>query len=105
MKTALQELKEWINNMLPPEQEQTRRIKDQIYNLEQKEYEQMSACFNNGYVEGISEHAGLPRKYTVFDDYYTTVFGHKPKSSFDKEKMKSALFGKKSEDHPNPTID
>ena len=94
MKTALQELKEWVNKMLPPEQEQTRRIKDQINNLEQKEYEQMSACFNNGYVEGVSEHAGLPRKYTVFDDYYTTVFGQKPKSLFDKEKTMSALFGK-----------
>jgi len=52
----------------------------------------MQACFHNGYIEGVSEHAGLVRKYTVFDDYYTTVFGQKPKYFLDKEKAIEALF-------------
>lgn len=94
MKTALQELKEWVINMLPPEQEQTRRLKDQLDRHILKEYDQMEACFRAGHVEGISEHAGLPRKYTVFDDYYTTVFGQKPKYFLDKEKAINALFNK-----------
>ena len=95
METALQALKRRLIDMLPPEEEQTQKIKDEIDRHILKEYDQMESCFHNGYVEGISEHSGLPRKYTVFDDYYTTVFGQKPKYFLDKEKSISALFGKK----------
>jgi len=94
METALQALKRRLTDMLPPEQDQTRFIKDEIDRHILKEYDQMQACFHAGHVEGITEQAGLPRKYTIFDDYYTTVFGQKPKHFLDKEKAIEALFKK-----------
>jgi hypothetical protein len=93
METALQALKRQLIDMLPPD-EQTQKIKYEIDRHILKEYDQMEACFQNGYIEGASEHSGLPRKYTVFDDYYTTVFGQKPKYFLDKEKAIEALFKK-----------
>jgi len=94
METALQALKQQLTDMLSPEEEQTQKIKDEIDRHMIKEYDQMQACFHNGYVEGISQQTGLPRKYTVFDDYYNTVFGQKPKYFLDKEKSIEALFKK-----------
>ena len=88
--TALELLSQWIKDTFPMD-EGTNILLDQVEHLKDKEKEQMGACFHNGYVEGVSEHAGLPRKYTVFDDYYNTVFGHRP--SF-KEKASNALFKK-----------
>lgn len=73
----MQELIDWVNeytqqyDMLPNDWE----IKQKAKFLLKKEKEQMSACFHNGYVEGISQQAGLARKYTVFDDYYNSIFG------------------------------
>ena len=74
--TALELLSQWIKDTLPMD-EGTKILLDQVEHLKDKEKEQMGACFHNGYVEGVSEHAGLPRKYTVFDDYYNTVFGQR----------------------------
>ena len=94
METALQALKQRLIDMLPPEEEQTQKIKEEFDKHILKEYDQMQACFHNGSIEGVSEHAGLVRKYTVFDDYYTTVFGQKPKYFLDKEKAIKSLFKK-----------
>lgn len=86
--TALELLSQWIKDTLPMD-EGTKILLDQVEHLKDKEKEQMGACFHNGYVEGVSQQAGLARKYTVFDDYYNTVFGHKPSL---KDKAADALF-------------
>lgn len=76
MKTAIQELIEWMeesSKVIPFTQED---CYDKAKYLLKKEKEQMFACFRNGFVEGMSQHAGLPRKYKEFEDYYNTIFNN-----------------------------
>lgn len=76
MQTALQDLIVWIDeyvrdySMIPTDWE----VKQKAKFLQKKEKDQMNACFQNGYVEGISQQSGLGRKYESFEDYYSTIF-------------------------------
>lgn len=78
MKTAIQDLIDWVDDyvkaygMIPTEWD----VKQKAKHLLRKEKDQMNACFQNGYIEGISQQSGLERKYKDFNDYYTRIFNN-----------------------------
>lgn len=78
MTTSMQDLINWVKEyvdhyqMYPNDWEVTHKAKF----LLEKEKQQMEACYNNGYVEGVSQQAGLSAKYENFKDYYTKIFNN-----------------------------
>lgn len=78
MKTAMQQLVEWVDEyckaygMYPNEWE----VKQKANHLLKTEKQQMDACFQNGYIEGISQQSKLGRKYENFEDYFTKIFNN-----------------------------
>ena len=65
---------------------------NKVKSLISKETEQMAACFRNGFIEGMSQHANLPRRYKEFEDYYDTIFEDK----LSKKPTTEALFKNKN---------
>lgn len=78
MTTAMQDLLDWVEEytkaygQMPTDWD----VKQKAKHLLKKEKDQMYACFQNGFIEGISQQSKLDRKYMDFEDYFTKIFNN-----------------------------
>jgi hypothetical protein len=80
MKTAMQELLEWVRATLPMDLDTPRLIEEKIESLLEKEKEQIIETSKNSYIAGyLDNQAKVDDSMNFPEDYYNETFNTKEK--------------------------